>query len=954
MAHLNEAGQDELIDRLAGFRDRRSRTSYLRRHQQLWTPAVVDQLYAHVLRVARIDLQRADGLAQAAQWIADKLDDERCRAQSLRALGHLRALGGKHEEALEYFEEALRLYLQLGHDIDVARTLNGAIQSFNPLGRYEEALASAEQARGIFERHDKELSLARLDINVGNIFFRQDRFDEALALYRTAYERVAQTGEPQDVAAALGNMAMTYTCLNDFRRAQETYEKARAYSERHNLPLLVMQIDYNVAYLYYLRGEYTRALEAYRVARHQSEQLDDTYHCALCDLDRSEMYLELNLNEEASELAERALALFDGLGIGYEAAKALTNLALATGREGDTRRALELFDQARERFTREGNQVWLALVNYYQALVLYRQGLYARARALCEAALALFARAAVPGKTALCELLLARVELQEGDLDAAERACGAALAKLAGTEAPILSYHAHFVLGLVRESRGDRQAAYDAFRKAHDGLEHLRSHLQVEDAKVAFFEDKMVVYESLVTTCLTLASDREHQEAAFGYIENAKSRGLADLIAFRATALAPRVTGAASDKVRRLRERLNWHYRQLELEEMADTKNAVRRVDRLRRTTHTLERQLIGSLEEVGRTDQEFSALQTGRASGLDEIRSTLPSDTILLEYYQARGQYYVCILTRDALDVLPLVSAAEVRGILRLLKFQLSKFRLGPHYLEAIGDRLRTATETHLRELYEVLIAPLRDRLQASHLIVVPHDILHGVPFHALFDGERFLIDDFTVSHAPSSSVYRLCRAKAVTKGSGALLMGVPDIRAPFIADEIAGVARVLPESRVFLGSEATADQLRTHSAESRFVHIAAHGLFRRDNPMFSSIRLGDGPLGVYDLYQLRLSAELVTLSGCSTGRSAVVGGDELLGLVRGLLYAGARAVLLTLWDAYDRSAADFMTAFYGHLQSGHSKGVAAQQAMRELRRAYPHPFYWAPFTLIGDIQES
>ena len=194
----------------------------------------------------------------------------------------------------------------------------------------------------------------------------------------------------------------------------------------------------------------------------------------------------------------------------------------------------------------------------------------------------------------------------------------------------------------------------------------------------------------------------------------------------------------------------------------------------------------------------------------------------------------------------------------------------------------------------------------------------------------------------------------KPVASAGGALLMGVPDARAPFIADEIEGVARVLPDSRVFLGSDATADQLRTHSGESRFVHIAAHGLFRRDNPMFSSIRLGDGPLGVYDLYQLRLSADLVTLSGCSTGRSAVVGGDELLGLVRGLLYAGARAVLLTLWDAYDRSAADFMTAFYRHLRSGRSKGVAARDAMRELRHAYPHPFYWAPFTLIGDVQES
>jgi CHAT domain-containing protein len=234
---------------------------------------------------------------------------------------------------------------------------------------------------------------------------------------------------------------------------------------------------------------------------------------------------------------------------------------------------------------------------------------------------------------------------------------------------------------------------------------------------------------------------------------------------------------------------------------------------------------------------------------------------------------------------------------------------------------------------------------------VIVPHDILHAVPFHALLDGDRYLIDDFTVSYAPSASIYRLCRSKPDAPSGRSLLMGLPDDAAPCIADEIEAIAGILPQPRVFLGADATAEQLRTHGPASQFVHIATHGLFRRDNPMFSSIRLGGGPLCVYDLYELRLSAELVTLSGCSTGLNVAVGGDELLGLVRGLLYAGARAVLLTLWDAYDRSTADFMQAFYGHRRAGLDKARAAQKAMQETRERYRHPFYWAPFTLIGDV---
>jgi CHAT domain-containing protein len=119
----------------------------------------------------------------------------------------------------------------------------------------------------------------------------------------------------------------------------------------------------------------------------------------------------------------------------------------------------------------------------------------------------------------------------------------------------------------------------------------------------------------------------------------------------------------------------------------------------------------------------------------------------------------------------------------------------------------------------------------------------------------------------------------------------------------------------------------------------------------MFSAIRLGDSMLSLFDLYHLNLSSELVTLSGCATGSNVVVGGDELLGLVRGLLYAGAKAVLVTLWDVNDRSTAEFMKAFYSHLPGSSNKSSAVQRAVQDLRQSYPHPYYWAPFVMIGDV---
>src|SRR6185436_15782536 len=598
----------------------------------------------------------------------------------------------------KHYNAAAKLFRRAGRDIDVARTLNGSIQSLISLGKYTEAHASARRARALFERHGVALGLARLDHNVAGIFSRQDQWDKALPLYERAYEELSKKGEPQDVAAVLSNLALAHINLNDFERALTTYRAAREYCERHGLPLLVLQADYNIAYLYYLRGEYTRALDLYREAYEESERVGDGYHSGLCDLDRSEIYLELNLNEEAADLADRALGRFGRQRLLYEEGKAMTNLALAASRRGGIRRSRPLF-----------------------------------------------ARASVPVRAAACELLLVRLDLQAGRLHAAEEACRAVVEQPAAADAPMLAYQSQFLLGLIREAQGDRDAALDGFRHAYHSLEKLRSRLQGDNLKIAFFEDKQAVYESLVAASVTSTPTHRQMEAAFGYIEHAKSRSLADLIAFRAASLSPRVDG-------------------------------------LRRRARALEKQLQRSLDDIRRTDEEFSALQSGATFGVDDIRESLGADAVLLEYYQARGQLYVCVLRQRDLDIVPLGPIAQVRRELRLLQFQLSKFRLGPEFVGAVGEQLHGATLMHLRALYDVLIAPVRDRLDARHLVVVPHDLLHFLPFHALFDGKRYLIDDFSLSFAPSASVYRLCWAKQPRESGGALVMGVPDLAAPFI----------------------------------------------------------------------------------------------------------------------------------------------------------------------------
>src|SRR5260370_3523458 len=236
-------------------------------------------------------------------------------------------------------------------------------------------------------------------------------------------------------------------------------------------------------------------------------------------------------------------------------------------------------------------------------------------------------------------------------------------------------------------------------------------------------------------------------------------------------------------------------------------------------------------------------------------------------------------------------------------------------------------------------LISPIRKRVQGGHLLCVPHDLLRHLPLGALVDGERCLIDSFSVSYAPSASIYTLCHDRVASSDGASLLLGIPDEATPCITDEIRSVAAILPDAQVFLGTQATSEILRQKGQNSRFIHIATHGFFRQDNPMFSGIRLGDSRLSLYDLYQLRWPAELVTLSGCATGLNVVAGGDELLGLVRGFIYAGAQSLFFTLWGVHYRSSAEVLKFFYPPLLVPPQKGVGLQSPILGFRGRDPQP---------------
>jgi CHAT domain-containing protein len=967
---LREAsGEDRLFDQLGKLRSRTEREKFLRNCPEAHRREFVVALDVQVTRVVRVDLRKALALAESAVLIAEAISDPMSLALGLRAKANALMLLDRHQQALDLYQRSVDLFEGLGEPEQVARTLSSSIGAWMWLGRYQGAFAAAERARVIFAERGDSQRLARLDINVATVYHRQDRFQEALASYERAYEQLLasspsdanddperERARTEGLAVTLSNLATCLIIMNDFERALETYWRARSFCDAHGMPTLVALVDYNIAYLYYLRGQYSTALELYQGMRERFRKLEDRYHEALCLLDESEIRLELNLSSDAEEAAQAAFETFRDLSTGYEAGKARLNQAIACAQLGKGRLSLALFREARAIFSREKSEAQLSVIDLYQALVLFEEGRFFEARRVARRALHFFESSSLPRKTILCRLLLARLSLRIGDLTAAEWECRAAREALEVCEAPILDYQAHCLMGQVQEALQKPGAARLAYDSAQQRLEMLRSSLQREDLKIAFMKSRFEVYESQVALCLEHHErDRDRPgERVFSYIEQAKSRGLIDLLLQSVDVRPPQNQGSEpAARLRSLREELNWYYHRIELEELRQESGTRDRLRSMRQQALLGEEKLLRAVRELP-SGAVGSAIRSTEPRSLGEVQQQLATDAILLEYYRVRERLMACVVTREGLEVIQLGSAARTRDLVKRLQFQLSKFRLGAEYVRRFEGPLLQASNHHLEELHQELIAPVRERLDARHLVVVPHDFLHYLPFHALRASGRYLIDDFTVSYAPSASIFAHCQTLPRTSDGRTLILGFPDERTPHILDEIRAVAEASAEPTVLLGSAASRKALVELGPGSAVVHIATHGYFRRDNPMFSAVRLGDSYLSLYDLYQLKLPVGLVTLSACATGSSVVVEGDELLGLVRGLLCAGAQSLLVTLWDVQDRATADFMKSFYGRLRETGDPKHSLRAATLSLRESHPHPYYWAPFVWMGKVGPS
>ena len=888
-------------------------------------------------------------IAEVAWEVAGHLDTAKGRAWALRARGVALRAQGKWQAALDCFAQGVEWANKAEDALLAAQIPIAGIEALAQLGRYEEAFGQAQELEKRLRELGATEDAAKAAGNAGNIYFQREAYEDALTYWQRAQDYFQSAPSSQSVQMAMAylhmNIGNVLTHLGRPQEALQMYAAARSVLEAANLNLMVAGLDGNTGFLLFMSGRYADALQAYESARQRFEKLQQPKDLAKCDREIADVYLALNLIPEARAAYERAIPIFRDHQMTLEISRAQIGLAGALFAQSRESEALDTLSEAERALDCEHNAVGAARIRLLRAQHLHRAGEQSSLLpAELNIALRTFRRHKLPLEIAQARLLRAEYGVARGQRP--NRTLMQLRQEAQANEWITLLWRIEAALARSAMNEKRPRAALLRYRRAADAVERLRGLMPGEDFRIHFFQDKMRLHEEMLALLLD-RSARKSQEEAFHLIERVKSRTLLEqMSAHRPARVADPAEEAQWRQLEDLRAQLNWNHATRERIGDSDARlhggyaPPGEQNQNLEQEFQRVQRRLQMRSGNRARADSVYNLT-------LDGMQALLEGEQIV-EYMLLKDEVLACVISRNEIQIVrSLASLSEVQDLLQRLHLQWAKMR-SRVYAERFAEQLGDATREVLNRLHERLWEPILPLLVESKITVIPHGILHEIPFHALYDGKRYVLDEWECTQAPSSAVWQNCRLRPDVTATNSLLIGISDEGIAQVRREAEGLQQQITNLQVIQEEAATLAAVPREGAY-RYLHFATHALFRQDNPLFSGLRLWDGWLLAYDLHHCRLECDLATLSACNTGMNLATAGDELHGLARGFLAAGARSVLACLWAAHDPTTAQLMPSFYARLNSGVGKAAALRASQLELRDQFPHPYYWASFALIG-----
>jgi CHAT domain-containing protein len=855
--------------------------------------------------------------------------------------------GGHLVDAVQAFDRAHDAFRLLGQAKHAAATQVPRIMALSMLGRYDDAITCAEHTQREFIALHDPRAAAKVSLNLGGLHLLRGGYAQGVRHSRDAAVLFARVGDHEHSVMADINMAGALSWLGDFDEALRIYARAEMRATAHAFPVLQALVEEAVALVRFARGQFGQALAGFERARRRYEQLAMPRQQAVVEKQLADTYLELNLLPEALALFEVTLARFRTLNLHTEEPWTLAQRGRAQSLLGQHAEAAQSFVQAGELFATQGNVVGQAAVSIARAELALAAGESGAALELAAQAARGFGSAGQLEGRLRADVVRAHALLRAASVEQAQALFEAALAQAHAARLLPLQVRCLTGQGLAAQSRGQTQAAHDAFSKAVTLFEQQRRALPDDAMRSAFLSDHLRPYQELLRLALDAHAQQpspQHAAEVLRLLDRFRASALGERVASLGGADAGSVDSVATE---RLRTRLNWLHRKVQ-RQREEGAPAAHLVEEMRSTEHAL-------LEQARRERLSMPAQSpSGGDNGFDpaELQRQLGPADALVEYGVQDDELFACVVNHTGIAVHRRIAPwSAVLEALRSARFQIETLRHGAMPVEEHLAHLTERARLRLRRLHDLVWQPLVPALGVrQRVLVVPHAQLGALPFAALDDGHGCLAERHELAIAPSArlALHGLLRQPA--PAARALVLG-ESARLAHAAEEARAVADLFGSDAAvaFIGKAASIETLRQHAAGFDVIHLACHAQFRSDNPTFSALHLHDGALTVDLIETLGLAPATVVLGGCETGLAEIGSGDEMVGLVRAFMIAGAARVLASMWPVDDAVTAGFMASFYSALRRGEAPATALCEAQMAVRRKHPHPLYWAAFTLYG-----
>jgi CHAT domain-containing protein/Tfp pilus assembly protein PilF len=917
-----------------------------------------------LLYIEIADRENALHRTTEALAVAESTQVPKLIGRALEGIGRVYNSFGDKRKALEYCEKALPLLRAAGDRAGEANAIENAGVAVSGMGDKRKALDNYNQAAEIFRSlHDTRM-LAEVQGNIGLVYDNLGEYQRALESHTNELGIARELSDRATEAVALNNVATAYTGLGEYQKALDTYTAAleinRALENEWNVSINLN----NIAWVYGQLGDRQHELKFYQQSLELIRMVNDQRRMAATLNNIAAVHSDLGDYRKAIEIHRAALSLRRASGDADGEANSFANIGITYAKSREWEKARDHIDRALAIHRIYGNRYLLARTLRGAGLVYRESGDPGRGRSQLEEAL----------------------EISRAIRDRRGEAEG--LAELAKVE----------------KCLGNDGRAAERASEALAALESIRSEVTSPSLRASFVAAVRGVQELQIEMLMRLHARQPNEgfaAVALLATERGRARSLLEMLNESGVEIRNGVDAALLARERELSRLIS---AKAELQaRLLSSKHTDAEATAAEKELDALTVELEHVQSRIRQVSPQYAALTQAVPLGLKEIQAkVLDPETVLLEYALGPTKSVLWAVTPSSMQAFELPPASDIEAAARRF-YDLLTVRNQRREGETPAARLARVRQADAayplaaRQVGRMLLDPAATYLEHKRLLIVAEGMLRYLPFGALAEpgGDFPLIVNHEITTAPSASVVALLRQETASRKPASKLLAVfadpvfqaddPRVAAPkassarrasvletqdfarlhFSRTEAEEISRLADPAATLKAVDFAASRETAMSpdlAAYRVVHFATHSVLDNEHPELSGVVLSlvdssghpqNGFLRLYDIYNLRLGADLVVLSACRTALGKEIKGEGLIGLTRGFLYAGAPRVVATLWEIDDRTTEEAMKRFYdGMLGRGERPAAALRAAQIELwkSKGWDAPHYWAAFMLEGE----